>query len=126
MAQLHCRRASRRVYRRRRRAAETGIGVQERLWRPAVMAAFGLILGFGRKPRKICVRGSLEEQKEHQNPHTLKRSCEETLRISVLQKSSCAVSSRHEPRKSLDQTTVDPLCQPAADELARGRCGTPD
>src|SRR5580692_8815965 len=78
MAQLHCRRASRRVYRRRRRAAETGIGVQERLWRPAVMAAIGLILGFGRKPRKICVRGSLEEQKEHQNPHTLKRSCEET------------------------------------------------
>src|SRR6266478_4933522 len=53
-------------------------------------------------------------------------SCEESLRISVLQKGSCAVSSRHEPRKSLDQTTVDPLCQPAADELASGRCGAPD
>jgi hypothetical protein len=55
VAQFHCRRASRCVYRRRRRAAETGIGVQERLWRGAVvMAVFGLILGFGRKRRKIC------------------------------------------------------------------------
>src|ERR1035437_2216298 len=51
------------------------------------------------------------------------RSCEETSWISVLPNEKTALSSRHEPRKCDRQTAVDPLREPAADELAGGGCG---
>src|SRR5260370_9353146 len=53
-----------------------------------------------------------------------RRSCEETLCISVLQNKKSAVSSRHEPRK-YQQTSFDPLRKPPTDELESRGCGAP-
>jgi hypothetical protein len=49
-------------------------------------------------------------------------SCEETLRISILQNKKSAVSSRHEPRKCNQQTAFASLREPSTDELARSGC----